>query len=790
MSSVKLFLKIFALFFVICLLVLGGTIAYFWNMWSSNLPYIGSLKEYRPPVITEIYSADGEVIGRLWEQRRIVKPIDHFPEHLIQAFIAAEDGRFFEHEGVDIMGIIRAFITNLKSGRIEQGGSTITQQVTKSLLLKDNERTYRRKFREALMSIQLEKEFTKEQILFLYLNQIYLGQGAYGVEAAARTYFDKASPDLTLSESAILAGLPQAPARYSPVTHFDRAKARQAYVLGRMKDEGFIKEDQRAAALAQPLVIKALEENPFFKAPYFSEHVRRYLVDKYGSDKVYRDGLKVYTTLDLSAQYAAKEALKRGLEALDRREGYRGPVKRVEKEARDEFFTWWEEKHPEFRPIKGMTAEALVERVDDGKGHVEVSLGPWQGVVPVDSMSWARKPNPDVNALYAKKIKKPSVVLAEGDVVLARVTEEPSESNEPVLLELYQEPLVQGALVCLDCATCEIQAMVGGRDFSQTQFNRVVQSRRQPGSAFKPIIYSAALDRGLTPAHVILDTANPKRGEGGRIWKPKNYERTFYGETLLRTGIVHSRNVITIKLLEKVGVDYVIDYARTMGIEAALDRDLSLALGSSGLSLIELTRAYSVFANKGMLGTPLFITRVEDRTGRVLEEHSPSFVEAISPQTAYVMTDLLKAVIQEGTGRRVRELGRPAAGKTGTTNDLKDAWFIGYTPELVTGVWVGYDDPAPMGRGETGSRAASPIWLQFMKNVLDGRPVVDFEVPEGVIFANIDPDSGLLASRYTKGKPVRQAFSKGTEPVKQTPNPAAAKAGPGRFLMFDMGVAN
>ncbi len=788
MSSVKLFLKIFAVFFVVCLLAVGGTVAYFWNLWSSNLPYIGSLKEYRPPVVTEIYSADGEVIGRLWEERRIVKPLDQFPEHLIQAFIAAEDGRFFEHEGVDIRGIIRAFITNLKSGRIEQGGSTITQQVTKSLLLHDTERTYRRKFREALMSLQLEKEFTKEQILFLYLNQIYLGQGAYGIEAAARTYFDKASSDLNLSESAMLAGLPQAPARYSPVSHFDRAKARQTYVLGRMKEEGFIKEDQRAAALAESLVIQGLQENPFFKAPYFSEHVRRYLVDKYGKDKVYRDGLKVYTTLDLSAQHAAKAALTRGLEALDRREGYRGPLKRVEKEARDAFFTRWEEKHPGFRPVKGATAEALVERVDDRKGHVEVSLGALKGIIPVDSMSWARKPNPDVNALYVKKIKKPSVVLTEGDVVLVRVTGEPSESNEPTLLELYQEPLAQGALLCLDCETCEVRAMIGGRDFSQTQFNRVVQSRRQPGSAFKPIIYAAALDKGFTPAHVILDTANPKQGEGGRVWKPKNYERTFYGETLLRTGIVHSRNVITIKLLEKLGVDYVIDYAKTMGIESSLDRDLSLALGSSGLSLMELTRAYSVFANKGMLGTPLFITRVEDRTGRVLEEHSPSFVEAVLPQTAYVMTDLLKAVIQEGTGRRVRDLGRPAAGKTGTTNDLKDAWFMGYTPELVTGVWVGYDDPASMGKGETGSRAAAPIWLQFMKNVLDGMPVVDFEVPEGVMFANIDPDSGLLASKYTKGKPVRQAFSKGTEPVEYTPNPAAAK--PGRFLMYDMGVAN
>jgi penicillin-binding protein 1A len=537
------------------------------------------------------------------------------------------------------------------------------------------------------------------------------------------------------------------------------------------------------------VVIQAAEGNPFFKAPFFAEHVRRYLVEKYGRDTVYRAGLKVYTTLDLSAQHAARAALTRGLELLDRREGYRGPLEKIEEEKeRELFFTGWGERNRSFLPEEGAIAEALVERVDDDKGYAEVSVGPWKGVIPIDAMSWARKPNPDVNALYVKKIAEPSAVLTEGDIVLVRVAGEPSGSTEQLILELHQEPLVEGALLCLDRESCEIRAMVGGRDFSQTQFNRVVQSRRQPGSAFKPIIYAAALDRGLTAVDKILDTANPKEGEGGRVWKPKNYERTFYGETLLRTGIVHSRNVITIKLLEKIGVDYVIDYARTMGIESPLDRDLSLALGSSGLSLLELTRAYSVFANNGMLGVPVFISRVEDRDGRVLEEHRPSFTAAIPPQTAYVMTDLLKSVIQEGTGRSVRALGRPAAGKTGTTNDLKDAWFMGYTPELVTGVWVGYDDPASMGRGETGARAASPIWLQFMENVLEGRPVVDFQVPQGVMFANIDPESGLLSSRHTKGKPIRQAFSEGTAPVEYTPDPAAAK--PGRFFMFDMGVSN
>lgn len=781
----KLFLKIFLVLGSLCLFAAIGTGAYFWHLWSSNLPYIGTVRDYRPPVVTEIFSSDGEVIGRFWEEYRIVKPVDRFPKHLIEAFIAAEDGRFFQHDGVDLRGIARAFVRNIKAGRIEQGGSTITQQVTKSLLLQDAERTYRRKFREALMSLQLEKEFTKEYILFLYLNQIYLGQGAYGVEGASRTYFGKTAMDLTLPESAMLAGLPQAPARYSPVVHFDRAKARQRYVLERMRDEGFISEAVRGEALAEPLQIQRREENPYFRTPYFTEHVRRYLVDRYGWDRVYRQGLRVHTTMDFRAQMAAQNALAEGIEALDRREGYRGPIGKVEEKDRKDFISRWGEKHSGWIPEKGAVAEALVTVVDDAEGRVEVSAGPWNGMIPVSAMAWARKPNPEVNALYARKISKPSAVLSPGDVILVRVAGEASD-GKPLDFELHQEPVIQGAIVSMDRETCEVRSIVGGVNFSQSQFNRAIQARRQPGSAFKPIIYAAALDRGMTSVDKILDTANPMEAEGDRLWKPKNYERTFYGETMLRTGIVHSRNLITIKLLEKIGLDYLIGYARDMGIEAPLDRDLSLALGSSGLSLMELTVAYSVFANNGMRGTPLFIRRVEDRTGRLLEEHHPSFVEAIPPQTAYVMTDLLRAAIQEGTGRSVRPVARPAAGKTGTTNDLMDAWFMGYTPELVTGVWVGYDTPSPMGRGETGARAAAPIWLRFMREALDDRPVVDFPVPDGVVFANIDPDSGLLASRYTKEKPIRQAFSEGTAPVDYTPDPSAAR--PGQFQMFDMGV--
>ena len=778
----KRFIKFTLFVFLFLCLIAASTGAALWYLWSSNLPYIGSLREYNPPLITEIYSDDGEVIGRFWDEKRIVISLDQVPKQLIHAFVAAEDARFFKHEGVDILSIIRAFLKNILAGKIEQGGSTITQQVTKSLLLKNPEKTYRRKAREAILSLQIEKNFSKEQILTLYLNQIYLGHGAYGVEAAARTYFNKRASELNLAESALLAGLPQAPSRYSPILHFDRVKNRQRYVLERMRQEGYITENQEKAALMEDIIINSTEEHAFDKAPYFTEYIRQYLEKRYGRDTLYRGGLKVYTTVNLDMQRSAQKALKKGLLELDKREGYRGAIRHLSPDEIEAFKLESKKKFLDHPLQLNDVVEGVVEDVDDEKGEVPVSLGDELGNLALAEMKWARKPNPEV-PYYAATVKTPSKILKKGDVVLVRIKD---QGSFPYVwqLSLEQKPEIEGALFTLENGTGKVKALVGGRDFSESQFNRAIQSRRQPGSAFKPIIYAAALDKGMTPASIIIDapyvsSMNPD----DEAWRPKNYKEKFFGPTLFRTALIKSRNVITVKILKKIGVDEAIKYARKMGIESDLSPNLSLALGSSGLSLMEITTAYSVFNNLGMLVKPIFIDRIEDRNGQIIEENQISSQASISKQTAYVMTDLLKAVIKEGTGWRVKALKRPAAGKTGTTNDLRDAWFMGFTPDLVTGVWVGYDDRKPMGKGETGSRAASPIWLYFMSEVLKEHPVEDFFAPEGVVFAKIDAEKGLLASPYSK-KTVFQAFKEGTEPKIYAPRPRAAKSG--QFSQFDM----
>jgi penicillin-binding protein 1A len=763
------------LFILACVLVAGAG-ATLWMVWSSNLPYIGSLREYYPPTITEVYSEEGEVIGRFWEEKRIVVPLDRLPKHLIQAFIAAEDARFYGHEGVDILSILRALINNALAGRIEQGGSTITQQVAKSLLLKDTEKTYRRKVREATLSLQIEKEFSKQRILFLYLNQIYLGQGAYGVEAAARTYFDKSASELNLAESAMLAGLTQAPSRYSLVLHFDRAKARQRYVLERMREENYITPAQEKEALAEPIQVTRKAESSFEKAPYFTEYVRRGIETKYGREALYREGLKIYTTLNLSMQRSAQAAVEKGLLELDKREGYRGPLRGLKPEETE---TGQRTVLPEAKEgtlRAGATVQALIEKVDDQKKETRVRVGSQTGVLPFSEMKWAKKAG-------MVTLRSPREVLKEGDLILVSL----KEAGTPPFdwtCSLEQVPEVQGALFAMEAQTGRVRAMVGGRDFATSQFNRAVQAKRQPGSAFKPIIYAAALDWGMTPSTIILDapylsSVNPDE----EIWRPKNFKETFFGPTLFRTALVQSRNVITVKILKQIGVPYVISYAKRMGIDSELSADLSLALGSSGLSLAELTRAYAAFANGGSLVDPVFIHRVVDRHGNILEENAPARKQVISSETAYVMTDLLKAVISEGTGWRSKTLKKPAAGKTGTTNDLRDAWFVGYTPYLVTGVWVGYDDRKSMNQGETGSRAANPVWLYFMAEAVKNRPSEDFPVPEGVALEKIDAKTGLLSAPHSE-KTLTQAYKAGQEPKESSPVPQGPKSG--QFMQFDM----
>lgn len=783
----KGFLKRFfqILYLSLCLLAIGGGVigggAYFY--FTRDLPKIGSLKDYSPPIITTVYSDDNRKIAEFYRERRIVVPISKIPKILIDAFVAAEDARFYEHEGIDLFGIARAFLKNIEAGSIVQGGSTITQQVAKSFFL-SMERSYSRKIREAILAYRIDSTFSKDEILFLYLNQIYLGHGAYGVAAAAENYFGKSVSELNLAEAAVMAGLPQAPSRYSPFIHPERAKQRQVYVLNRMMAEGYITNLQATEAINVKLEIKHRPNWYIENVPYYTEHVRQYVEEKYGRDVLYTEGLKVYTAVNIEMQKTARDELNGGLKALDKRQGYRGPVDHLEAEDIEDFSQQMEERLAE-EPLKPRTVtKGVVVAIGEDDTVATIRLGNALGRLNVADMTWARKPNPDVPSYQAPRVKKISHVLAIGDVIRVSVKAQPDESGLWDLA-LEQTPAVQGALLSMETETGQVKAMIGGRDFRKSQFNRAIQSRRQPGSAFKPIIYAAALDKGYTPASVIIDSALVfEDTERDFTWKPDNYEETFHGPTLFRTALARSRNVVTVKILKDIGINYVIDYAEKLGIESDLSRNLSIALGSSGISLLELVRAYSVFANQGYRITPCFVTKILDRDGNVLEQNFPESEKAIDKTTAYIITNLLQDVVKRGTGWRVKALDRPVAGKTGTTNNLYDAWFMGYTPGYVTGVWVGFDEEASLGANETGSRAASPIWLAFMKAVLDGKPVRAFQVPDGVVFAKIDAETGLLAIPESK-KTIFECFKEGTVPTEYTKKPESM-TDPGQLFKNDM----
>jgi len=600
--KIGLFLILFITFLI------ASTGIALWYIWSSNLPYIGSLKNYNPPIITKVFADDGQIIGKFSDEKRVLVPLDKIATHTINAFTAVEDARFFQHKGIDFLGIMRAFFKNIKARRIEQGGSTITQQVTKSLLLKNPARTYKRKVREVLLSLQIEKEFSKNKILYLYLNQIYMGHGLYGIEAASEVYFGKDTRELNIAESALLAGLAQAPSRDDPIKHFNRAKLRQKYVLERMKDEGFINDKQFQEALTTKLTIKSEKKRYYKKAPYFLEHIRQRIEKKYGRHLLYKGGLKVYTTVNLKMHEAAKKAIKKGLYELDRREGFRIPTRRF-------IFSGEEtlnEPKPETvskNPLEiGTITQGTVIKVDSINKETLVQIEDKKGILPLSAMKWARMVDPE-KAYFESKLQDPADVLTPGDIITVKIIKKSKDFPE-LTLSLEQAPEAQAALLCLEAKTGYVKAMVGGLDFSKSQFNRATQARRQPGSAFKPIIYAAALDNGLTPSSIIIDAPfiSPI-GEEEKLWKPKNYKEKFYGPTPFRTGLIKSRNIMTIKILKKTGVKHTIDYARRMGIDSLLNPDLSLALGSSGVSLVELTKTYSVFANGGMLVKPIYILK-------------------------------------------------------------------------------------------------------------------------------------------------------------------------------------
>ena len=736
---------------------------------AEDLPKIDSLGDYRPPVISTVYSDDNRKIGEFYTERRIVMPLDQIPEMLRQAFVAAEDSRFYQHRGIDLISIGRAFFKNLEAGSIVQGGSTITQQVTKSFLLTP-ERSYNRKIKEAILAYRIDRAFSKDEILFLYLNQIYLGHGAYGVGAAAENYFAKSVGELNLAECAVLAGLPQAPSRDSPFHHPDRARQRQIYVLNRMVEEGYITNIQATAAINTELNVKPRRNWFSEEVPIYTEHVRRYVVERYGAERLLNDGLQIYTAVNIEMQKCARKEVDTGLRALDKRQGYRGPIDHL---APETVAAWIEGRaaQADAPPAVGSILEAVVLEVDDAAARVTVDMGRAQGVIGLEDMRWARKPDPSV-AYHQARLGQPSNAVRPGDVIRVAV-KQVGQGDRPWILTLEQDPKVEAALLCIEAGTGHVKTMIGGRDFAASQFNRAIQSRRQPGSAFKPIIYAAAIDKGYTPATVLIDSPVVLQDQARDFsWKPRNYGQKFYGPTTLRRALAKSRNVVTVKILSDIGIDYAIDYARKLGIEAPLARDLSIALGSSGVSLLELVKAYAVFSNLGYRVEPVFVTRILDRDGNVLEQAQPERQKVIESTTAYLMTSLLEGVIQQGTGYRVKALKRPVAGKTGTTDDLYDAWFVGYTPRYVSGVWVGFDDESSLGRGETGSRAASPIWLGFMQAVLKDKPVQIFTVPEGVVFSKIDADTGLLPIPESK-ETIFECFKEGTVPTETTRRPDA-----------------
>ncbi len=750
----------------------AGVGAWFWI--SHDLPKIERLADYRPPVVTTVLAADGSLMAEFFRQRRYLVPYDRIPPHVVGAFVSAEDGEFFEHKGLDYPGILRAAWANFQAGRVVQGASTITQQAARELLL-TNERTWVRKIKEMILARRMEDYLTKQEILYLYINQIYLGHGAYGVEAAARVYFGKHVEQLTLAEAALLAGLVQAPSRYSPIRDPRRARTRQVYVIGRMLDDGRITAAQAEAALAEQLDIRRHRQKTA-PVPYYTETVRRWLEKRYGANLLYEGGLTVKTACDPALTALAHKAMNHGLAALTRRQGFRGPIGHL-----DPSQVAAAKSQPlDRRPLEaGRVVRAVVTRVDKKAQVVHLLVAGHPGRLTLEDLKWAHKPVVNLK-VRPKPVTRVQQVLAAGDLVLVKPVEF-HKAGGYWKLELIQEPVAQAAVLALETGSGRVRVLVGGRDFAESQFNRALQARRQPGSAFKPFIYAAALDhpqRSYTPVSIIVDApvVFDDPSSPMRKWKPKNYEGRFYGPTTLRQALEHSRNVVTVKLLHDIGIPYTIQFARKFGITSDLKPNLSLALGSTGLSLLELTRAYSVFANHGRLVQPVMVEEVLDRTGQPIYQAKPTTTQVISPQTAFIMTHLLRGVMRHGTGRSL-QIGRPSAGKTGTTNDLRDAWFMGFTPQLVCGVWVGQDDNLPLGRRETGARAAGPIWREFMKEAMAKVPVTDFAVPEGVVFHRVDLATGKLLPTGQAGG-FFEAFLEGTEPQPQPagqPGPAGTE---------------
>ena len=835
-----------------------------------SLPRLLTMSDYHPPLLTEVYDRNDMKVGEFFTQRRLLFKYEDMPAHLIHAFVAAEDGSFFSHRGINYRAILRAAWANFKAGgKKVQGGSTITQQVARTLLL-TSEKTYTRKFKEVILALRMETALSKQDILYIYLNQIYLGHGAYGVEMASRTYFRKSTKDLSLEEAALLAGLPKAPSRFSPVFNPERAKARQVYVLNRMLKEEYITEEIFKKALAQP--IKVYMRKDFnSESPYFLETTRRILLKHFDQKTLLEGGLKIKIAMDFMKQTSARSALRKGLEELDKRQGFRGikshlttPEERkdliekttetLKKELKTHLFL------PPYSGISGQNEEELEEVKDfllnqkkDGKDFfweekkellagkifealltdvkktTMTALTPWgKETLKLEDVKWAVPIEKKSKQSFLEDLTE---IFKAHDVISLRFVQKENpkddQTEKSLTLELYQEPLVEGALISLDLENGDILALVGGYDYNRSQFNRAWQALRQSGSVFKPFVYGAALERGFKPNSILSDVPvvftpeeadedvkkepseeDSEDSEEQKIWKPSNISDRFTGDILFRSALIRSLNVPTVRVIEKTGLKWVRYYARILGLFSPLNPDFTMALGSSALTLYETTKAFSVFGKLGQRVTPRLILYVEDQIGdeilsnvsldemvqeqiekkwqfiqdkkekwfpendssqsvqewrNLLEENSHQII----PETnSYIVTNLLSGVIEdtEGTAHRARILNRPVAGKTGTTDGYYDTWFVGYSPFISTGVWVGFDSEKTLGRGETGSRVALPVWINYMEKVHKDLPVTGFPVPENIVFANIDSETGGLASSSSTHV-IRQAFKEGTEPT-------------------------
>jgi len=759
---------------LLAVIATGAAVAAMWY-FGRHLPDYQALAEYQPPTVSRVHAGDGRLLAEYAEEKRIFVPIESVPRKVVHAFIAAEDQNFFDHAGVAPLAIVRAGVTNLKRMGTNQrpvGASTITQQVAKNFLLSDRV-TVRRKIREAILALKMEHTFDKSRILELYLNEIYLGAGSYGVAAAALNYFDTSLDELTIAQAAYLAALPKGPANYQPQADHEAAVSRRNWVISRMREEGFITEAQAQRARNAPLRPQERAPAELAHAPYFAAEVREQLVDRYGRDKLYTGGLSVRTTVSPELQTVARSALRDGLIAYDRRHGWRGAQRAIDLPAD------WAGRLTEMDPPAGMPdswrqAAVLKVRADDVlMGFADGTTGR----LPMDGMRWAR---PTLDEQYVgEKPDDPDDVVDAGDVILV------SRADDEESYALEQMPEVDGGIVAMDPQTGRVLAMQGGFAFERSQFNRVTQAERQPGSAFKPFVYLTALESGLTPATMVLDAPFViDQGEGLGKWKPANFTQEFYGPTPMRVGIEQSRNLMTVRIAQTLGMDKVTDTAEGFGLYDKLDERLAMALGAGETTLLRLATAYASFANGGMKVTPKLIDRVQDRHGTTI--HRPAYPscsdcknvawqgqeppslpdnrERLTDRaSAYQIVSMLRGVVERGTGRRMRALDRPVAGKTGTTNNSHDTWFMGFTPSLVAGVYVGFDSHRTLGEHSFGSNVAGPVFKDFMARALDGEPAVPFRVPPGIHLTRMDLETGRPADSDSETV-VLEAFKPGNGP--------------------------